>query len=55
MHKVSLLTIRLKEKLTTRKALIKQKTQITNSLNILCATRGEQMPFKGLTRKKVLV
>lgn len=55
MHKVSLQTIKLKEKLTARKALIKQKTQITNFLNMLFATRGEQPPFKNLTAKKALV
>ncbi len=55
MQKVSLQTIKLKEKLSARKALVKQKTQITNYLNMLFLTRGEPLPFKNLTSKKALV
>ena len=54
MQKVSLQTIKLKEKLTARKNLIKQKTQITNFLKMFFYTRGEQLPFKTLTAKKAL-
>ncbi|UKI40986.1 MAG: hypothetical protein L6V95_12920 [Candidatus Melainabacteria bacterium] len=52
MNKVSFETIKLKEKLTTRKALIKQKTQITNHLKMLFYTRGEELPFKALDTQK---
>lgn len=52
MNKVSFETIKLKEKLTTRKALIKQKTQITNHLKMLFYTRGEELPFKALDTPK---
>ena len=48
MQKVSLQTIKLKEKLTARKALIKQKTQITNFLKMFFYTRGDQLPFENL-------
>jgi len=54
MNKVSFETIKLKEKLTARKALIKQKTQITNHLKMLIYTRGEELPFKALDTKKAL-
>ena len=54
MQKVSLQTIKLKEKLTARKNLIKQKTQITNFLKMFFYTRGEQLPFKTLTTKKAM-
>ena len=54
MNKVSFETIKLKEKLTTRKALIKQKTQITNHLKMLFYTRGEELPFKTLDTQKAI-
>ena len=54
MNKVSFETIKLKEKLTTRKALIKQKTQITNHLKMLFYTRGEELPFKALDTQKAI-
>ena len=54
MNKVSFETIKLKEKLTARKTLIKQKTQVTNHLKMLFYTRGEELPFKALDTKKAL-
>ena len=54
MNEVSLETIKLKEKLTARKALVKQKTQITNAIKMLYYTRGEELPFKLLYTKKAL-
>lgn len=54
MNKVSFETIKLKEKLTARKNLIKQKTQLTNHLKMLIYTRGEELPFKALDTKKAL-
>ena len=54
LEKVSLETVKLKEKLTTRKGLVKQKTQITNFLKMISNTRGEELPFKDLTSKKAI-
>lgn len=54
MNKVSFETIKLKEKLTARKALIKQKTQLTNHLKMLMYTRGEELPFKALDTQKAV-
>lgn len=54
MNKVSFETIKLKEKLTARKTLIKQKTQVTNHLKMLFYTRGEELPFRALDTKKGL-
>lgn len=54
MEKVSFETIKLKEKLTARKALIKQKTQITNFIKMLIYTRGEKLPFNGLDTQKAV-
>ena len=54
MNKVSFETIKLKEKLTARKTLIKQKTQVTNHLKMLFYTRGEELPFKAFDTKKAL-
>lgn len=54
MEEVSFKTIKLKEKLTARKALVKQKTQITNFIKMLYYTRGEELPFKTLDTNKAL-
>ena len=54
MEEVSLQTIKLKQKLSTRKSLVKQKTQITNFIKMLYYTRGEELPFKCLDTKKAV-
>lgn len=54
LEKISLETVKLKEKLTARKALIKQKTKIINFIKMLFFTRGEQLPFKRLDTKKAV-
>lgn len=54
LQKVSLETIKLKEKITARDSLVKQKTEITNSLKMLFLTRGETLPFKGFTTNKAI-
>lgn len=54
MEKISLETVKLKEKLTARKSLIKQKVQITNFIKSLYYTRGEELPFKILDTKKAV-
>jgi len=54
LQKISLETVALKEKLTTRKLVVKQKTEITNSLKMLFSIRGGELPFKDLTTQKAL-
>lgn len=54
IEEVSFKTIKLKEKPTTRKLLIKQKTQIANSIKMLFYTRGQKLPFKTLDSKKAV-
>jgi transposase len=52
LQKVSLQTVDLKEKLTGRRLLVKQQTQIINSIKMNFATRGEDLPFDDLTTLK---
>lgn len=54
LEKISLETIKLKEKLSARKALIKQKNQTTNFIKMLYFSRGEQLPFKSLDSQKAI-
>lgn len=54
LQKVSLATVKLKEKLTARKLIVKQKTELTNHLKMLYLTRGEVLPFKNLNTKKAM-
>lgn len=49
---VSLITTELKEKLTARKLLVKQRAQIISSIKMLYSSRGEKLPMKDLTTKK---
>lgn len=52
LQKVSLETIQLKEKLTARELLVKQRTKIINSIKNLYAMRGETLYYKKLTTQK---
>lgn len=49
---VSLEAVHLKEKLTTRNLLVKQRTQIINSIKNLFSSRGKELPFKNLSTQK---
>lgn len=51
---VSFLTTNLREKLTARKLLVKQRTQIISSIKILYSSRGKFLPMKNLTTSKAL-
>ena len=53
-QKVSLKTIHLKEKLSARELLVKQKTELTNSIKMLYAARGEDLPLNNCTTKKAI-
>lgn len=52
LSKVSVQTIKVKEKLTARKLAIKQRTEIINHIKNLYCRRGEELPFKVLTTLK---
>ena len=52
MQEVSLKTIELKRVITTRKLLVKQRTEIILSIKNHCMKEGINLPFKSLTTKK---
>lgn len=54
LEKISLETVKLKEKLSARKSLVKQKTKTTNFIKMLFFTRGEQLPFNKLDTKRAV-
>jgi transposase len=54
LEKISLETVKLKEKLSARISLVKHKTKTTNFIKMMYFTRGEQLPFKKLDTKKAI-
>jgi transposase len=52
LQAVSLQTIQLKEKLTARELLVKQRAELINSIKNLYALRGEKLPFNRLNTIK---
>jgi transposase len=52
---VSFKTIELKEKITARNLLIKQRTTSINAVKMLYFTRGEDLPFKDFTTRKAMI
>lgn len=52
LQEVSLQTIKLKEKLTARELLVKQRADLINSIKNLYAIRGEKTPFNRLNTLK---
>lgn len=52
LQKVSLETVELKEKITARKLMVKQRTDIVCSIKMLFNTRGLELPYKDLTTLK---
>lgn len=52
LQPVSLQTVKLKEKLTARELLVRQRADIFNSIKNLYAIRGEKLPFKRLNTQK---
>jgi len=52
LQEVSLQTIKLKEKLTARELLVKQRVDLINSIKNLYAIRGETIPFNRLNTLK---
>jgi transposase len=54
LQAVSIETVQLKEKLTARKLIVKQRTELTNNLKSIFVKRGEELPFKCLTTLKAI-
>ena len=54
LEKISFETIKLKEKLSARASLVKQKTKTTNFIKMMFFTRGEELPFKKLDTQKAI-
>ena len=54
LQTVSIETVQLKEKLTARKLLVKQRTELTNSIKNTFVKRGETLPFKCLYTLKAI-
>lgn len=54
LQTVSIETVQLKEKLTARKLLVKQRTELTNSIKSTFVKRGETLPFKCLYTQKAI-
>jgi len=51
---VSLKTVKLKEKISARKLLVKQRVELINSIKSTFVKRGETLPFKYLTTLKAI-
>ena len=54
LQTVSIETVKLKEKLTARKLLVKQRTELTNNIKSTFVKRGETMAFKCLYTLKAI-
>lgn len=54
LQAVSLKTIELKKKITTRKLFVKQRTELINHIKSHCMKSGIIMPFKSLTTLKAI-
>jgi len=52
LQAVSFQTVRLKEMLTARRSFVKDRTRIINSVKMLFASRGKELPFKDLSTIK---
>ncbi|MBQ8459018.1 transposase, partial [bacterium] len=54
LPEISLKTIKLKEKITARDLLIKERTKLINSIKMLYYTRGDKLPYSCLRTKKAI-
>jgi transposase len=52
LQEISLKTIELKETITARELVIKERTKLINSIKMLCYTRGITLKLNNLTTKK---
>lgn len=54
LQTVSIETVKLKEKITARKLLVKQRTELTNNIKSTFVKRGQTLPFKCLYTQKAI-
>lgn len=54
LQSVSVETVKLKEKITARKLLVKQRTELTNNIKSTFVKRGKTLPFKCLYTQKAI-
>lgn len=54
LQTVSIETVKLKEKITARKLLVKQRTELTNNIKSTFVKRGQTLPCKGLYTQKAI-
>lgn len=52
LEEISLKTIELKERISSRELVVKQRTKLINSIKMLCYTRGIELKLNDLTTKK---
>ena len=54
LQEISLKTIKLKENLTAREQLVKQRTSLINAIKMLISTRGIEAPCRDFTTQKAV-
>ena len=54
LEEISLKTVKLKERITARDLLVKERTKLINSIKMLYFTRGEHLVVNNLTTKKAI-
>lgn len=54
LQEVSLKTIHLKEKISARDLLVKERVELVNSIKMLCSTRGDELKYNSLKTKKAV-
>lgn len=54
LQEISLKTIKLKEKISARDLLVKERTKLINSIKMLYYTRGDKLPYNCLRTKKAI-
>ncbi len=54
LEEISFKTIELKERVSARDLLVKERTKLINSIKMLCYTRGDKLKYSNLTTKKAI-
>lgn len=54
LQEISLKTVKLKENITARDQLVKQRTSLINTIKMLISTRGIEVPYTNFTTQKSL-
>lgn len=55
LKEISLKTIELKERITARELVVKERTKLINSIKMLCYTRGIELKLNKLTTQKAVI